>query len=114
MNMLIQRFFSVSWIGLVFTSCLFPAELLGADQELPNIVMIFSDDQGMNDLSCYGSEIQTPVLDRFANQGLRFTQFYAASSICTPSRYGLFTGRHAHRSEDELTSRTDVSGFRGR
>ncbi|MGC6548175.1 MAG: sulfatase-like hydrolase/transferase [Rubripirellula sp.] len=104
MNMLIQRFFSVSWIGLVFTSCLFPAELLGADQELPNIVMIFSDDQGMNDLSCYGSEIQTPVLDRFANQGLRFTQFYAASSICTPSRYGLFTGRHAHRSEDKLTS----------
>lgn len=70
---------------------------------LPNIVMIFSDDQGMNDVGCYGSEIRTPVLDQFAEQGLRFTQFYAASSICTPSRYGLFTGRYAHRSADQLT-----------
>jgi arylsulfatase A-like enzyme len=70
----------------------------------PNILMIFSDDQGMNDIGCYGSEIDTPVLDRFAKEGVRFTQFYAASSICTPSRYGLFTGRYAHRSADQLTS----------
>ena len=45
-----------------------------------------------------------PELDRLASEGMRFTQFYAASSICTPSRYGLLTGRYAHRSADHLTS----------
>lgn len=68
----------------------------------PNIVVIFSDDQGYDDVGCYGSEIETPHLDRLAGQGMRFTQFYAASSICTPSRYGLLTGRYAHRSKDDL------------
>ncbi len=71
--------------------------------DLPNIVMIFSDDQGMQDLSCYGGEFETPNLDQLADEGIRLTQFYAASSICTPSRYGLFTGRYAHRSMDQLT-----------
>ena len=71
--------------------------------ELPNIVMIFSDDQGMHDLSCYGGEFETPNLDQLASEGIRLTQFYAASSICTPSRYGLLTGRYAHRSTDQLT-----------
>ena len=70
----------------------------------PNIVMIFSDDQGMHDVGCYGSEIATPRLDQLASEGVRFTQFYAASSICTPSRYGLLTGRFAHRSKDNLLS----------
>ncbi|MEM6981196.1 MAG: sulfatase-like hydrolase/transferase [Planctomycetota bacterium] len=69
----------------------------------PNILVILSDDQGMNDVGCYGSEIPTPNLDRLAHEGLRFTQFYAASSICTPSRFGLLTGRFAHRSIDRLT-----------
>lgn len=71
---------------------------------LPNIIMIFSDDQGMNDVGCYGSEIATPELDQLAKEGVRFTQFYAASSICTPSRYGLLTGRFSHRSKDGLLS----------
>lgn len=68
----------------------------------PNIVMIFTDDQGVNDVGCYGSEIPTPRIDELAANGMRFTQFYAASSICTPSRYGLLTGRYAHRSQDQL------------
>ncbi len=74
-----------------------------AQQTLPNIVVIFTDDQGYNDVGCYGSEIKTPHIDRLARQGLRLTQFYAASSICTPSRYGLLTGRYAHRSQDKMT-----------
>ena len=79
--------------------------LMGEDSAriLPNLVVIFSDDQGMADVGCYGSEIPTPALDQLAREGMRFTQFYAASSICTPSRYGLFTGRYAHRSVDQLT-----------
>ncbi|MEM6366411.1 MAG: sulfatase-like hydrolase/transferase [Planctomycetota bacterium] len=75
-----------------------------APMSRPNILVILSDDQGMNDVGCYGSEIPTPNLDRLAREGLRFTQFYAASSICTPSRFGLLTGRFAHRSIDRLTS----------
>ena len=75
-----------------------------ASAETPNILLIFSDDQGFHDVGCYGSEIETRHLDRLAAGGMRFTQFYAASSICTPSRYGLLTGRYAHRSADQLTS----------
>ncbi len=71
--------------------------------ERPHVLMIFTDDQGYHDVGCYGSEIPTPQIDRLAAEGLRFTQFYAASSICTPSRYGLLTGRYAHRSDDGLT-----------
>ena len=73
-----------------------------SDTNLPNIIVIFTDDQGMHDVSCYGSEIATPEIDKLAKEGMQFTQFYAASSICTPSRYGLLTGRYPHRSQDNL------------
>ena len=70
----------------------------------PNILLIFSDDQGVNDVGCYGSEIKTPHIDSLARDGMKLNQFYAASSICTPSRFGLLTGRFAQRSHDHLTS----------
>ena len=73
-------------------------------QEPPNIVLIFTDDQGMNDVGCYGSEIPTPNIDSLARDGLKFNSWYVAASICTPSRYGLLTGRHPSRSEDRLLS----------
>ena len=76
--------------------------LSAASSPRPNIIFIFTDDQGVNDVGCYGSEIPTPRIDRLAREGMRFSQFYAASSICTPSRYGLFTGRYPHRSKDHL------------
>ncbi len=60
----------------------------------PNIVFIFADDLSFNDLSCYGRKDQaTPQLDALAAQGLRFTQAYAAQSICSPSRAALLTGK---------------------
>jgi len=70
----------------------------------PNFLLIFTDDQGINDVGCYGSEIPTPHIDSLAKDGLRFTQWYSASSICTPSRYGLLTGRNPTRSRDQLLS----------
>jgi len=64
-----------------------------------NIVIIFTDDLGYGDLGCYGSPVsRTPHLDRMASEGLRFTDFYSASPVCTPSRAGLLTGRHGIRS----------------
>jgi len=68
----------------------------------PNIILIFTDDQGVNDVGCYGSEIPTPNIDRLAKEGLKFTNFYSASSICTPSRFGLLTGRNPTTSRDQL------------
>ncbi len=66
--------------------------------EKPNIVLILTDDMGYGDLSCYGSRaIRTPVIDRLAREGMRFTDFYAANALCSPSRAGLLTGRYPHR-----------------
>ena len=68
----------------------------------PNIVLIFSDDQGWNDVGCFGGGIPTPYIDSIAKNGLKFTQFYVASPVCTPSRYGLLTGRQPARSRGGL------------
>lgn len=65
----------------------------------PNVVVIFADDLGYGDLSCYGHPtIRTPHLDRMAREGMRFTQFYSAAEVCTPSRAALLTGRLPPRS----------------
>ena len=64
----------------------------------PNIVLIYADDVGYGDLSCYGAVgVKTPNIDRLASQGLLFTSAYATSATCTPSRYSLLTGEYAWR-----------------
>lgn len=64
----------------------------------PNIIIIYADDVGYGDISAYGSEkIQTPNIDKLAEEGIRFTDAYATSAMCTPSRYSLLTGRYAFR-----------------
>jgi arylsulfatase A-like enzyme len=71
----------------------------GASADKPNFVLIFADDLGYGDLSCYGSKtIATPNLDKLAAEGARFTQFYSCAPNCTPSRAGLLTGRYQVRS----------------
>lgn len=65
----------------------------------PNIVILYADDMGYGDLGCYGHpSIRTPNLDRMAAEGLRFTDFYSAAEVCTPSRAALLTGRYPIRS----------------
>ena len=64
----------------------------------PNIIFILADDLGWGDLSCYGRpDYRTPNLDRLASQGIRFTDAYSASAVCTPTRCGFITGRYPAR-----------------
>ena len=64
----------------------------------PNVIVIFTDDQGSVDAGCYGTDdIETPNIDLLAERGSRFTQFYAAAPVCSPSRAGLLTGRYPLR-----------------
>lgn len=70
-----------------------------AAQERPNILLIYADDLGYGDVQCYNpeSKVPTPNLDRLAAQGMRFTDAHSPSTVCTPSRYGIMTGRMPFR-----------------
>ena len=69
-----------------------------ANAELPNIVLVFTDDQGYQDLGCFGSpDIKTPRVDQLALEGMKFTSFMVASSVCSPSRAALLTGCYPNR-----------------
>ena len=84
-------------VGNVFVPC--DAALANTPaEELPNIVIIFTDDQGYADVGCYGAKgIATPHLDRLAGEGMRFTDFYVAQAVCSASRAALMTGCYPNR-----------------
>lgn len=81
------------------------------DKSKPNFIIIFADDQGYNDLGCFGStKIKTPNIDRLASEGRTFKSFYVASSVCSPSRAALLTGCYPKRiglAEGVLFPRSD-------
>ncbi len=80
---------------LVFLSSCLSSSVADEPARKPNIVLIVADDLGYGDLGSYGQKlIQTPHLDRLAAEGLRFTDFYAGSPVCAPSRCTLMTGKH--------------------
>ena len=75
-----------------------PEESVAQDFERPNLIFILVDDQGYYDLGCYGAtEVATPNVDAMAKEGLRFTDYYAAAPICSPSRAGILTGCYPRR-----------------
>jgi arylsulfatase len=86
------------FFGWLFYVLFFGAPVLAAEtqSQRPNIIVIISDDMGYSDLGCYGGEIQTPTLDRLADGGVRFTQFYNTARCC-PTRASLLTGLHPHQ-----------------
>jgi arylsulfatase A-like enzyme len=93
------RSWSAGWaLAMVAGTALLAAacEARGDDKPArPNIIFILADDLGYGDLGCYGQKrIQTPHLDQLAKEGMRFTQFYAGSTVCAPSRCALMTGLH--------------------
>lgn len=85
--------------AVIACSLSFEASTTIADQKLPNIVYILADDLGYGDVSCYNSKskITTPHVDRLAAEGMRFTDAHTPSAVCTPTRYGILTGRYAWR-----------------
>jgi len=75
--------------------CLMPAGQTLRSGQKPNIIYILADDLGYGDLGCYGQErIRTPYLDKMADEGMQFSQHYAGSTVCAPSRCCLLTGKH--------------------
>jgi len=77
---------AAAWLGI--------SAAAAAAADRPNIVMLMTDDQGVGDVGCYGSDrVKTPNLDRLAAEGIRFTRFYAPASSCSPTRAGIMTGR---------------------
>ena len=108
-------FFSCSRLIL---ACLFISSPFHALKALPvtpdplNVVIVYIDDLGWKDLSCYGSTYyETPVIDQMAAEGTRFTDAYAASQICSPSRRALLTGKYPSRSNfTDLPGRAAATG----
>lgn len=89
------------------------AERVGAGGRGPNIVLVLADDLGYGDLGCYGQRrFATPHLDRMAGEGVRFTNFYAGSPICAPSRGALLTGRHTGHARIRWNKDPWISGDR--
>lgn len=72
-------------------------ELSRVEAAAPNVVLVLIDDMGYGDLGCYGGSAQTPNMDRLAAEGVRFTQYYSAAPICSPSRCGILTGQRPER-----------------
>ncbi len=88
------------------------ASLAGPSSRPPNIVLLYADDLGFGDLSCYGARrTPTPNIDRLAAGGLRFTDAHATSATCTPSRYSLLTGEYAWRRKDTGIARGNAAAL---
>ncbi|MHC4241026.1 MAG: sulfatase-like hydrolase/transferase [Planctomycetota bacterium] len=87
-------------LGFTAGSLIITGSVFGKRRTLrkPNVILIFTDDQGTIDVNCYGSkDLYTSNLDRLAKEGTRFTQFYVGAPVCSPSRAALMTGRYPQR-----------------
>lgn len=81
--------------------------------ERPNVLLILADDMGFSDIGCYGSEIETPHLNRLAGEGLRFSQMYNVARCC-PSRACLLTGIYPHAAGiGHMTNHLGAAEYRG-
>lgn len=87
-------------------------QYMEAKEQPPNFIIIFTDDMGYGDLSCYGNRItKTPHIDRLAEEGILFTDFYAGASLCTPSRAALLTGTYPVRNNMAVNYRGECVCF---
>ena len=91
----LRALFLMAMCGLIATS---PEPARAAAPAKPNTLLIYADDLGYGDVSCYGAtRVRTPNIDRLAREGVRFTDAHTTSSTCTPARYSMLTGEYAWR-----------------
>lgn len=99
------------WIPILSCQC-DSGSTAQAEVEKPNVIIIYTDDLGYGDVSCYNpwSKIETPHIDKLADEGMMFTDAHSAASFCTPSRYSILTGKYCWRNEatSELQGGYDV------
>jgi arylsulfatase A-like enzyme len=106
----------LSALSLASASSALNVPMAAEKKEPPNIIFIVADDLGYGDLSIYGqTDFQTPNIDQLAQQGLRFTQAYANSAVCSATRFGLITGRYQYRLrgglEEPIAGASDTIGL---
>jgi arylsulfatase A-like enzyme len=90
-----KKLYIVLFLLLAFTVLNKTVAQQNQNSQRPNIILIVADDLGYGDLGCYGQQkIETPNIDRMARAGMKFTQFYAGTAVCAPSRAALMTGLH--------------------
>jgi arylsulfatase A-like enzyme len=97
-----QRSDLIRWVGAAVIAATLPLSAYAkAKGSNPNIVVILADDMGYGDAGCYNadSKVPTPNLDKMAREGMRFTDAHSPSAVCSPTRYGLLTGRYSWRTE---------------
>jgi len=106
-----REFLKIS--GITSSLCLFPSlfKKCGKKRRKPNIVLVLADDMGYGDLSCYGQKhFSTPNIDKLAKNGMKFTQHYAGSTVCAPSRCVLLTGKHTGHAYVRGNKQAEPSG----
>ena len=94
----IPRWTMLGWLMLISVACVQTQAQTAAEKRLPNVIIVFADDQGYADLGCFGAEkFTTPNIDRLASEGMKFTDFYVAQAVCSASRTALLTGCYPNR-----------------
>ncbi|MCS3952814.1 arylsulfatase [Salinibacter ruber] len=113
-----RSFLQTTALGSLGAAALDPSDLpSGAEPNTPdnrpNVLVILADDMGFSDLGCYGSTVDTPNIDRLAEEGMRFSQMYNAAR-CTPTRGSLMTGLHPHQAGmGHMRADLEISAYRG-
>ena len=105
------RFRWMLFVAVLACLCVcWAGQLRAEDAPRPNIIFIMADDLGYGDLGCYGQKlIKTPSLDQMAQEGMRFTDFYAGCTVCAPARSVLMTGLHTGHTHVRGNASTDMS-----
>lgn len=106
---MIQRYFPSALVLSTLVASVVTAQQ-DANIDRPNIVLIYADDLGLGDVSCYGATaVKTPHIDRIAAEGIRFTDAHSAAATCTPSRYAMMTGVYAWRRQNTAIAAGDAA-----
>ncbi|MDO5104268.1 sulfatase-like hydrolase/transferase [Capnocytophaga sp.] len=101
----------ISIFILLLLNCASSSQKNTSQRNFPNVILIYADDLGYGDVSCYGGTIQTPHIDRLSEHGIKHLNAYLAAATCTPSRYTLLTGEYAWRKQGRGVINADAQAL---